>query len=97
MWIDEGEDAFQTTSGRENGIHFPELTELEIQCLEIVVCAIFKYGSVLDLRLMNLAGLELHFSLEIYVLRDQSTNVDVFVHGPDGHIQFWVVCQNDVR
>ena len=46
---------------------------------------------------MNLASLELHFSLEIYVSRDQDTYVDVLVHGPDGHIQFRVVCQNDIR
>lgn len=65
--------------------------------LEVGIRPALEYRTVLDLCIVALTGLELHFPFEVDIPRGKEAVIQISVKGPDGHTQFRVVCYDLVR
>lgn len=91
----EGKQSFFRVSGGMDGIHLAE--ELRRKLTEIGVKPSVENRTIVDLRLMDLSGLELHFALQINVPCAEQTFADVIVQRAHGKVQFRMIDKDLVR
>ncbi len=88
------EDSFRFAR-RMDRVHFSEV--IQLKSLEVRVKAAFENGSVRDLRLLHLPGLELHFPLQVKGPCGEESLIKIGIWSPDRQIEFRMIRDDLVR